>query len=348
MIVTDSLVGSATEHDETQLAISGSQFLHTDYMQDMLRKNDEQEKAAREVPTSKVWLEFLFALSLNLIYSIYSSTCQFYIPCKAESAEEFPEVPEHPAITRRGQFAVKNSLQQDKEEKKQAKAKAKASAKPKPRGRPKKCEEQAEASPVSTKQKRKAANVTERRANKRKAKAARVARAMQLNQQQENGTVKDSKGKKRQQQSKEYQASSRTKTKQKKQEAVATKDNKTKAKNTKADKAAKKASAKKSSAKPDDNVKEKVMSILIECQSKGCTCENHRDDVLNLSACKEPKFTFSTYWTRGDVGLKTLVESLPPALRKPNAKKSDQQFAYFGGGPCVYVNLFLMTELVKP
>lgn len=247
----------------------------------------------------------------------------------------------HPVITRRGQFAVKNSLQQDKEEKKQARAKAKATAKPKPRGRPKKCGDHAEASPVSTKRQRKAANVKKRRANKRKIKAARVANAKQLRQQEESGSAKNAKGKKRQQ-SKEYQASSGTKTEQKKQKAAATKEKKTKA--------APKARAKKSIVEPDDNVKDKVMSILIECQSKGCTCENHRDDVLALSTCKEPKFYFSTYWNRGPggaVGLKTLVENLPPALRKPDAKKPDQQFAYFGGGACVYVNFFLMTELVK-
>lgn len=59
-------------------------------------------------------------------------------PCEAELVDDFPEVPDHPPITRRDQFAVKNSLKKDKQDKQEARTKAKATAKPKPRGRPKK------------------------------------------------------------------------------------------------------------------------------------------------------------------------------------------------------------------
>ena len=56
LILTDSLVGFGGDRDETQLPITGSQFLETDYMQNHLLQNDAAEKSAKDAnPPAQVW-----------------------------------------------------------------------------------------------------------------------------------------------------------------------------------------------------------------------------------------------------------------------------------------------------
>lgn len=59
LILTDSLVGFGGDQDETQLPITGSQFLETDYMQNVLLQNDAAEKAAKDAnPPAQVPVGF--------------------------------------------------------------------------------------------------------------------------------------------------------------------------------------------------------------------------------------------------------------------------------------------------
>ena len=267
-------------------------------------------------------------------------------PCEAELVEDFPEVPDHPPITRRDQFAVKNSLKKDKQDKQEARAKAKATAKPKPRGRPKKQHVDVEDPTIESadlrKQKKAEKNKAARKrrqTNKRKNKAKRVRAAQKL--QKDDGdkaskTCKHSKpgtgkapGKKSQPDKNQPSAGSTAKSKGKNKETGRTRKTQI-------------------TAEPDEKLKKDMIGILQECQQKGCSCDDHRQEVWDLRHCTVPGYSFSTYWTRPAVGLKTLVTNLPKELQNPKAKKPDQQFAYFADGPCPFVNLFMMTYLVIP
>jgi hypothetical protein len=273
-------------------------------------------------------------------------------PCEAELVDDFPEVPDHPPITRRDQFAVKNSLKKDKQDKQEARTKAKATAKPKPRGRPKKQHVEVEDATVESvdlrKQKKADKNKAARKRrqkNKRQNKARRVRAAQKL---QETNAGDNQDGNEKANKTDKHSKPSTGKAAGKKSQAVKNQPSAgSTAKNKKPKETGRKRKTK-ITAEPDEKLKNNMITILRECQHKGCSCDDHSQEVWDLMHCNVPGYSFSVYWTRSAAGLKTLVKNLPKELQNPKAKKPDQQFAYFADGPCAFVNLFKMTYLVIP
>ena len=265
--------------------------------------------------------------------------------------EDFPEVPDHPPITRRDQFAFKNSLKKDKQDKQEARAKAKATAKPKPRGRPKKQQvdvEDAKVESVDLRKKKKAEKTRAARKRRQKNKRLNKARRVRAAQKFEKTDVGDNgDDKKEANKTPKHSKPTTGKAAGKKSQAV---KHQPSAGSTAKNRNPKPGRKRKTqiTAEPDEKLKNDMVTILRECHHKGCSCDDHSQEVWDLMYCPVPGYSFSIYWSRSAVGLKTLVKKLPKELQNPKAKKPDQQFAYFGDGPCGFVNLFMMRHLVTP
>ncbi len=266
---------------------------------------------------------------------------------------ELPNIPEHSPITRRKQFQVKNSLKQEKDDKKEkakAKAKAKASAGPKARGRPKKDTQEVEETVSEkkrlAKQARKKKVKAMRRANKRKEKAKRVAAAKaKANQKQSDKPTLEQKDAGKVKGSKRKAQESKNDTRKTKDDNKKDDNKKEKGNSKKVGGAKTKDLSQPQPAQVDEDVKTQLLSILGECEGGGECGECHSDWVKNLQWCPNQTYRFSNYWSRNSVGLVCKKELLPEEFQK-SSKSADQEIKYFGGGDCIFVNMAMMTDLV--
>ena len=284
--------------------------------------------------------------------------------------EDYPEVPSHPAVTRRQQFGLKDDLKDVKQEKKKnRKGKSGKSTKAKKKGRLNKnknkkarknqgkaaakqsaSQEVDESMPSPKKTSLKVEGTVSRGLGRlRKAKKAALERqgqemsggptiaAKSVHDPPEPAEVEIA--------SSSFEPKSILKKGKKNSRKAPPKNGKKKAKADPRDKGAKPA---KVSEKTFDHYVLCIDKVLEECKSTDCAHEMFDGSVPQ-------DFKISCYWTRDACGVKvsnSLLNDQPKkqkATKKPKKEfksKNISQIAYFADGGCVYVNIRMAQVFV--